>query len=294
MNSTLAIMIGLCPFIGWGLFPTIASIFGGKPTNQILGATTGTFIFAIVFTLIARVQIPTGKAFLLSVISGFGWGFGQTFLFKSFTHVGSSITMPITTAFQLIVTALWGVIALGNWPGWSHKLIGIVCLLVIILGATMTSWREHKSKQSSQDLRAAVICSLIAVIGQWLYSAAPQAAHGLSGASAFLPQSIGMLLTAVVYGLIQIKKHNYFKDSVSYKQIISGFFFAFGALTYLVSARPSVNGLATAFVLSQASVILATLTSIYLLHQRKTPKEMIITIIGLILIIAATSTTAFL
>ena len=292
-NSTLAILIGLGPFIGWGLFPTIASKFGGKPTNQILGATMGTFIFAVVFTVVGHVSVPGGMAFLLSMISGFGWGFGQTFLFQSFTHVGSSIAMPISTALQLIVTALWGVVALGNWPGWTHKLIGLACLLVIILGATMTSWKEHKSSQSSKQLRAAIVCVVIAVVGQWLYSAAPQATN-VSGASAFLPQAIGMLLTAVVYALLQLKKHNYFKDHVSYTQIISGFFFAFGSLTYLVSARPQFNGLATAFVLSQASVILATLTGIYLLHQRKTPKEMVVTVIGLILIVVATSVTAFL
>ncbi|XIF20541.1 MAG: ribose transporter RbsU [Acetilactobacillus jinshanensis] len=226
--------------------------------------------------------------------SGFGWGFGQTFLFQSFTHVGSSIAMPISTALQLIVTALWGVVALGNWPGWTHKLIGMVCLLVIILGATMTSWKEHKTSQGSKQLRAALVCVFIAVIGQWLYSAAPQAAHVTSGTQAFLPQAIGMLLTAMVYALLQIKKHNYFKDKISYVQIVSGFFFAFGSLTYLVSANAHVNGLATAFVLSQASVILATLTGIYFLHQHKTPREMAITIIGLVLIVGATSVTAFL
>lgn len=298
MSKTLAILIGLGPFIGWGLFPTIASKFGGKPTNQILGATMGTFIFAVIFTMIGRmmgfITIPGGMAFFLCMLSGFGWGFGQTFLFQSFTHVGSSIAMPISTALQLIVTALWGVIALGNWPGWSHKLIGMLCLLVIILGATMTSWKEHKTAQGSKQLRAALICVFIAVIGQWLYSAAPQAANVTNGANAFFPQAIGMVLTAIVYALFQVKKHNFFKDKVSYVQIIAGFFFAFSTLTYLVSANKSVNGLATAFVLSQASVVLATLTGIYFLHQHKTSKEMTITVIGLVLIVGATTVTAFL
>lgn len=294
MSKSLALLIGLGPFIGWGLFPTIASKFGGKPTNQILGATMGTFIFALIFALIGHAPIPSGQDFFLAVLSGFGWAFAQTLLFKSFTYVGSSVTQPITTALQLIVTALWGVMALGNWPTWPHKIIGFICLLAIILGAAMTSWKENKTKENSTHLKIAMILIAIAAIGQWLYSAAPQAAHHMNGSSAFLPQSIGMLLTAIVYGLLQIKKHNYFKDQVSYKQIISGFFFAFAALTYLVSAQPQVNGLATAFVLSQASVILATLTGIYLLNQRKTNHEMVLTISGLILIVVATSVTAFL
>ena len=35
----IAILIGLGPLLGWGLFPTIASKFGGRPVNQIFGAT---------------------------------------------------------------------------------------------------------------------------------------------------------------------------------------------------------------------------------------------------------------
>lgn len=43
MNG-IAILVGLGPLIGWGFFPTIASKIGGKPVNQIIGATFGTFI----------------------------------------------------------------------------------------------------------------------------------------------------------------------------------------------------------------------------------------------------------
>ena len=33
MNAT-ALLIGLGPLLGWGLFPTIASKIGGRPVNQ--------------------------------------------------------------------------------------------------------------------------------------------------------------------------------------------------------------------------------------------------------------------
>ena len=48
-----------------------------------------------------------------------------------------------------------------------------------------------------------------------------------------------------------------------------------------------MNGLATGFILSQTSVVLATLTGIWFLGQKKTAKEMTVTIIGLVLILAA-------
>ncbi|WP_145372780.1 ribose/proton symporter RbsU [Staphylococcus epidermidis] len=288
----IAILIGLGPLLGWGLFPTIASKFGGRPVNQIFGATVGTLIFAIVLALFKGIGLPGGMALVFSLISGAGWAFGQIITFKAFELVGSSRAMPITTAFQLLGASLWGVFALGNWPGITNKIIGFLALLVILIGARMTVWTETKQQEYSKNLRSAVILLLIGEIGYWIYSAAPQATD-IGGFKAFLPQAIGMVIVAVIYALMNMSKGNAFKEKVSWQQIISGFFFAFAALTYLISAQPNMNGLATGFVLSQTSVVLATLTGIFFLNQKKTSKELMITIVGLVLILVAASITVF-
>lgn len=288
----VALLVGLGPLLGWGLFPTIASLYGGKPVNQIFGATVGTLIFAAVFALIQGRALPTGMDLVFSLISGAGWAFGQIITFKAFALIGSSKAMPITTAFQLLGASLWGVFALGDWPGVTNKIIGFTALLVILIGARMTVWKETQESQYSKNLKRAFILLLIGEIGYWAYSAAPQATD-IGGMQAFLPQAMGMVIVAVVYALMNLKHQNAFTESVSWKQIISGFFFAFAALTYLISAQPDMNGLATGFVLSQTSVVLATLTGIYFLKQKKTPKELVITIIGLVLILAAATVTVF-
>lgn len=288
----IAILIGLGPLLGWGLFPTIASKFGGRPVNQIFGATVGTLIFAIVLALFKGIGLPGGMALVFSLISGAGWAFGQIITFKAFELVGSSRAMPITTAFQLLGASLWGVFALGNWPGITNKIIGFLALLVILIGARMTVWTETKQQEYSKNLRSAVLLLLVGEIGYWIYSAAPQATD-IGGFKAFLPQAIGMVIVAVIYALMNMSKGNAFKEKVSWQQIISGFFFAFAALTYLISAQPNMNGLATGFVLSQTSVVLATLTGICFLNQKKTSKELMITIVGLVLILVAASITVF-
>lgn len=288
----IAILIGLGPLLGWGLFPTIASKFGGRPVNQIFGATVGTLIFAIVLALFKGIGLPGGMALVFSLISGAGWAFGQIITFKAFELVGSSRAMPITTAFQLLGASLWGVFALGNWPGITNKIIGFLALLVILIGARMTVWTETKQQEYSKNLRSAVLLLLVGEIGYWIYSAAPQATD-IGGFKAFLPQAIGMVIVAVIYALMNMSKGNAFKEKVSWQQIISGFFFAFAALTYLISAQSNMNGLATGFVLSQTSVVLATLTGIFFLNQKKTSKELMITIVGLVLILVAASITVF-
>ncbi|WP_278925996.1 ribose/proton symporter RbsU [Staphylococcus auricularis] len=288
-----ALLIGLGPLLGWGLFPTVASLIGGRPVNQIIGATVGTLIFSAVFLLLSPTSFPTGWNLFFSLISGAGWSFGQIYTFKAFSLIGSSRTMPITTAFQLLGASLWGVFALGDWPTLTNKIIGFSALIVIIVGAYMTVWSEHGEAKNSKNLRKAVLLLLIGEIGYWAYSAAPQATD-LSGTTAFFPQAIGMVIVAVIFGLMTMKQGiNPFAEKVSWLQIISGFFFAFAALTYLISAQPNMNGLATGFILSQTSVVLATLTGIFFLNQRKTPKELLVTIVGLVLIIGAAAVTVF-
>lgn len=107
MNG-IALLIGLGPLLGWGLFPTIASKIGGKPVNQIIGTTFGTFLFALVYNLVQGIALPSGAALIWSIISGIGWASAQILTFHSFTLVGSSRAMPITTAFQLLGTSFMG------------------------------------------------------------------------------------------------------------------------------------------------------------------------------------------
>lgn len=292
MNTT-AILIGLGPLLGWGLYPTIASKIGGRPVNQILGSTLGTLIFSFVFALVNGMSLPTGMDLVFSILSGVGWAIAQIITFQSFTLIGSSRAMPITTAFQLLGASLWGVFALGDWPGMNAKLLGGLALVLIILGAWMTVWTEEKTQEKANVLKKAVLLLAVGEIGYWAYSAAPQATN-IDGMHAFLPQAIGMLLVALVYSVIlsvKDKEKSALAEAVSYKHIFSGFFFAFAALTYLISAQPDMNGLATGFILSQTSVVLATLTGIWFLGQKKTKKEMTITIIGLVLILAAAAMT---
>ncbi|HAP4485545.1 MULTISPECIES: ribose/proton symporter RbsU [Enterococcus] len=292
MNAT-ALLIGLGPLLGWGLFPTIASKIGGRPVNQILGTSLGTLIFAAIFSMINGLAFPAGMDLFFSILSGVGWACAQIITFKCFTMIGSSRAMPVTTAFQLLGASLWGVFFLGNWPSATAKLLGAFALVLIMIGAKMTVWSETESAESAGIMKKAVLLLAVGEIGYWAYSAAPQAT-AIDGMHAFLPQAIGMVIVAVIYSaVVTIKggETSPFIEAVSYKQIFSGFFFAFAALTYLISAQPDMNGLATGFILSQTSVVLATLTGIWFLGQKKTAKEMTVTIIGLVLILAAATIT---
>lgn len=155
----VALLVGLGPLIGWGLFPTIASKFGGRSSNQILGTTIGTFILALLFMWIQDLPFPNGSDLILSIISGIGWACAQIVTFLSFGLVGSSRAMPVTTAFQLLGASLWGVFYLGDWPGVTAKILGGLALVAIIIGAYFTVWSENKTQEKSSLLKKS--CHLV-------------------------------------------------------------------------------------------------------------------------------------
>ncbi|MFC6176210.1 ribose/proton symporter RbsU [Companilactobacillus huachuanensis] len=296
MNA-LNLLIGLMPMIGWGLFPILTGKFGGKPVNQILGTTYGTLIFAIIVALVRQTPMLTGKAFLFTFLSGVFWSAGQILVFYAFAEMGVSRTMPVSTGFQLVGASLWSVIVLGECATGNAKLIGFSAIILIIFGVWLTTYSEKKLPKEDGGMNAVkgVLLVACAEIGYLGYSAFPQAIS-VSGFSAFLPQALGMTVVATVFAVATKgnRAEKPFKTRSSYTNIVSGFFFAFAALTYLISARPSVNGLATGFILSQMNVVIATLGGIYVLHEKKTKKEMGFILSGLVLVVIAGSVTTLL
>ena len=285
------------PMIGWGLFPILTGKFGGKPVNQILGTTYGTLLFAIVVALVRQTPMLSGKAFLFTFLSGVFWSAGQILVFYAFAEMGVSRTMPVSTGFQLVGASLWSVIVLGEWATGNAKLIGFSAIILIIFGVWLTTYSEKKLPKEDGGMNAVkgVLLVACAEIGYLGYSAFPQAVS-VSGFSAFLPQALGMAVVATVFAIATKgnRAEKPFKTKSSYTNIISGLFFAFAALTYLISARPSVNGLATGFILSQMNVVIATLGGIYILHEKKTKKEMGFILAGLVLVVIAGSVTTLL
>lgn len=284
--------------IGWGVFPVLTGYFGGKPVNQIIGATYGTLLGAIVVALFTQTPLLTGKEFLFTFLSGAAWSFGQIFVFYAFTEMGVSRTMPISTGFQLIGASLWGVFVLGEWSTGMAKAIGFFAILLIIIGVYLTTYTENKNQTSTSTNSSKAVKGvglvLIAEVGYLAYSAFPQAVE-VSGFEAFLPQGLGMAVVATIFAFAtkSNRASKPYRTKSSYTNIISGLFFALAALSYLISARPEVNGLATGFTLSQMNVILATLGGIYVLHERKTSKEMVAVLSGLALVVIAGIITAF-
>lgn len=276
----------MIPALGWGIQPLILAKLGGKPTNQILGTGIGALIVGLIVQLGFSPTSISLPVFLISLASGAFWVIGQTGQYRALETLGVSKTMPITTGLQLVGTSLISVIAFGEWPGIVNKLIGLVAIILLIIGAALTSINDDKS--ASQSTRQGILILLSTSIGYWVYSALPRIVDA-SGLAIFFPQMLGVFIGALIYVLI--KSPGAITKKKSWQTSIIGLTFSISALAYIFSAQ--ANGVATAFIITQLNVVVATIGGLVILKEKKTSHELKNTIFGLFLIVLGSVITVF-
>lgn len=278
----------LLPALGWGLLPPIVSKIGGKPANQIFGTALGLLIASIGVFAVAR---PTTdpKSFMMALLAGAFWIMGQVGQYVGYQKIGISRTMPISTGFQLIGTALIGVFIFGEWSTTVQRIAGIIGIIMLIIGIWFTSITDQSDSKGSRGvIIRTIIMLLFTTIGYCIYESIPKGLQD-SGIAIFLPESLGMCLGVIIY-LIFSRQMSAFKQKTSYLNAIGGLVFSIAAVSYIFSVRD--NGVNTAFIVSQVSVVISTLGGMLVMHEHKSRREMIFTMLGLVLIIAGAFTTS--
>lgn len=283
------LLIALIPAIGWGTMPLILKKIKGKPKNEILGTGIGSLLVGIIVHMSLSPQSIDNKTFLLSIFSGMFWVIGQVGQYNAYNLLGVSNTMPITTGLQLIGTSLIGVIAFGEWSRSPYsKIIGAIAIILLIIGAGLTTIRDNKDK--SEGFVKGIILLALTSVGYWVYSALPKIVNA-DGISIFFPQMLGVFLGSVIYVII-FRGQDAFTDKHSWKAGLAGILFSISALAYTFSAQE--NGVATAYIITQLNVVIATLSGIFILKEKKSSRELKFTILGLLIIILASVITIFL
>lgn len=281
------ILIALLPAIGWGVMPLITGKVGGSPVNQIFGIGAGTSIIGLIAFLITRPSVNL-TAFCFALLCGALWTIGQIGQFISFKRIGVSNTFPLSTVFQLVGNSIIGVLIFGDWPGAKAKIIGVIALIIVIVGALCTSVSDQKGGKVSMKDALFLLCT---TVGFWIYSSFPNIPiiKAQSGTSMFLPEMLGILLGAVIYGFFADRRS--FTQREQYLNIIAGLVWGVAGLSYIYSAQ--ANGNTSAFIWTQLSVVIATFGGILILHEIKSHREMMYTIAGIVLIVLGSIATSF-
>lgn len=277
------------PAIGWGLIPLfVAGVKKSNIYHQIVGSVLGAFLFGVVVTLIKRPAFNM-TSFLLAMVAGAAWVVGQCGQYYSYSKIGVSETMPLSTGLQLIGVPLVGVLIFGEWASTQAKLFGFLGILALVVGVAFTSLTDKGTAEGNkQNQTSTMIILALTTLGYITSSSIPKALKG-DGVMIFLGQTIGMMIATFIY-LVATKQLKVLKEKESYQVIPAGVIFAIAALSYIISVQ--MNGVNLAFVMSQLCVVISTLGGIVFLHEQKTQKGYIYTAIGLVLIVAGAVLTS--
>ena len=277
----------IIPALAWGILPLAVAKIKGKPINQIIGTTVGTLIVGIILLPFIKMNIDAAT-FGLAALAGAFWVVGQLGQYTGYAKIGVSETMPISTGLQLIGTSLVGVVIFGEWPTASAKIWGFIGIALLIVGAILTSVSDSGTSEGNKKNQTGTMIMLICTtLGFIVYNAIPRALSA-SGVAIFFPESVGMVAAVLLY-LLFTKQGKELKAKSSWQSLLAGFIFSIAALGYIMSVKD--NGVNTAFVVSQLSVVISTLGGMLFLHEKKTKKGYIFTIGGLILIFAGAMLT---
>lgn len=180
---------------------------------------------------------------------------------------------------QLVGTTLCGVILFHEWDTTLRIILGFIALALIVGGIFLTSYAE-KEEDGTNALKQGLITLVISSLG---YVGLVVLIQGfkIDGINAILPQAIGMVLSALIMTHSGGTEKRFNKRTLLL--IIPGMIWAAGNVA-MVHANQLV-GVATGFSLSQLGVVISTIGGIVLLKEKKTQKEMLYVIVGVVLVV---------
>ncbi|KRK74221.1 GRP family sugar transporter [Lacticaseibacillus nasuensis] len=274
----MAIIIALIPALAWGSIGLVSGKLGGNAYQQTLGMTFGALVFGIGTWLFLQPTLST-KVWLLGILSGLFWALGQSQQFQAMKYIGVSMTVPMSTGMQLVANTLAGALLFHEWQNGQQVGLGLTALVLLVLGAVLTSRKESTGEASgNQQYAQGIRTLLVSTAGYAGYTIVVNAGH-LGAQAVVLPQAVGMVIGALLFSI----GHDAINRETALN-VITGLVWGTGNV-FMLMAMSSV-GLAIAFSMSQMGIVISTFGSIFLLGERKTHKEMTWVTWGSLLIIA--------
>ena len=289
-------VIALVPALCFGIISPLVALIGGSLRQQVVGQMTGGFLVALV-ALTFITPTFTWQGGLISVLTGAMCAWGVTLQLLSFRLVGVSRTMPVSSGMQLSLTALGGVMLFNEWSNAAALSAGIAAIAVIVLGIAFTTYTERKKTRLPDSaveygLTAKTVSPQTMLLGLGInfISALLLAgyvvtmrASGQSFSQFMFPQSVGFVLGALVFAAFNPDSKAPLIARETVLQLIPGLLFGLGVV-FMQTANRMV-GVATGFTLSQMGVIISTLAGIFILHETKTRRELIASLLGVALVV---------
>ena len=287
------ILIALVPALCFGIIPTIATKAQGHPVQQQLGTATGAFVFALVEYVVVRPEL-TGIVMLGSVLSGLLWSAGMLLQYDSYTRLGASKGFALSVGTQLVLNAIVGVLVFGEWSSLGQRVLGSIAMVLIVAGVVCIAYRDgggggEDVAGGRSELMRGLAVTLVSSVVLVAYADVPRA-FDIGPLEALLPQACGIAIGSTV--LAALARRTVTDGSGRGERVVgpailrnvpSGLIWATGNVTMLASN--SLNGVAVGFTLSQMGILVSTMSGLFMLREKRTHRELLMTLVGNVLVV---------
>ncbi|VWL85270.1 GRP family sugar transporter [Oceanivirga miroungae] len=216
----------------------------------------------------------------VGIFCGFMWVIGFYYQLKVFSKVGASVAVPLTNGLQLLFASILSLTIFSEIVGLKNIAFLFVYMIILVIGIIFVSKKENNIESKSMD-KTLYIDAVISSIAFIVFMSTNKI-FSLSSYSLFFPQTIGMSL-----GALYINKEN-IKSLVNKKAImatITGFIWFLANFSMLLSIENFGLGITIAMV--QFNIVVSAILSILILKEKKTKKELIYLVLGILCIVYA-------
>lgn len=293
--NTLTWLLACIPILSFGFLPVVATRIGGRPVDQTMGTALGSIVFAVIVTLIRRPALDQ-HTFVIGLCSGLFWAVGSFGQYMGITYLGVSRSIPISCGTQIIFASLMGIL-LGDWATPVAKIYGFAALALIIVGIVFTSYQSRARETSATGTGVAgtgasvrkknaqwgkgIGINIVSSLGFTGYVAVLNYFH-INGWDSLLPQSAGQVAGTIAISLLLFRTLPF--NKAAGKNGIAGLIWSAGNIALLLSQ--AAIGLAVAYPIGQAAIIVSVLGGVYINGETKDKKEWRHTLTGIAIIIA--------
>ena len=156
------ILIGILPSVFFGVATTLMGKTGGSDRQRVMGAVLGGLLMAAVATPFlhpAWTPLNLGVSFLTGLLLGVG----VCDQLRSYSVLGMSRTMPLSTGGQLVLMSLAGIAIFGEWLHGGALPYGIAAIIVLIVALTLAGVLIIRGMRRAHPTSAPAPTSVVSV-----------------------------------------------------------------------------------------------------------------------------------
>jgi glucose uptake protein len=266
----LSVLYAVITVFGWGtwLAPSQKVNFPNQQIKTVYVVATNLVIATVVAIWQGALSDLTVATFWLTLLGGIIWAVGGWCAFTGTHTLGIAKAFGIWAPLNIIVSLLWGAllfdefvkITTGTFLVFCAALVTILVGVLLIIFAKGTDDGGHEHSGFRLGLLGAVSAGIL-----WGSYFIPVKYSGVSPWAGAFPLAIGMVVGGMLLALVSRQSWKLSAPSDYVRASLTGALWSMG--NYGVLLLVDAIGAGRGFTISQISVVVSALISIYWLHE---------------------------